>query len=505
MHIGNLLVCGVAVAGLAACSTVNDGSTEVRYWQNGQFTLLRPDSDQRLDSADNFSITLQKAFIDRFQEWPVSRNAILTGRDGLAKHGEIAVLVKTTESGSPKETRPTDPTREFDGHRLIYYSDDVYQNQYLNFEMAVPLWGPAKVPSGALKLEFVVLEMDRTSEQAEQLLTTLADIGKSQAALGGPLGGALLSLGQTLVTSANDDRQMRFPIVFDLDNGPMALRTGRYVLVRQENRQIPVNWSKICVNENDGLLYWRDGEEKRFTEDDSVVGPAKAACGSRLFREGSYLSLIVSPRTSTTQFAVETYKDLTDQLAGETNPTLSKVKDIVGGYAISAAERQNHGLLLTQWREVELATAGLADASASRADQDSACAVDPTSARVKSAETLLAIRVQKLFSDMARMKAYVSPPGGTAAGDLKVKDAITASDFESVARTALLYVSDSNVPVSSSLDIKTVGANAAGGDHTKTPPPALFDSQSVLLGRLKVKANQAAALAAKQGTCRIAT
>ena len=219
------------------------------------FTLLRPDSDQRLGVTDNFSITLQKVFIDRFQEWPVSQNAILTQRGLASKHGEIAVLVKSTESGSPREARPTDPTKEFDGHRLIYYSDDVYQNQFLNFEMAVPLWGPAKVPSGALKLEFVILELDRTSVQTEQLLTTLADIGKSQSALSGPLGGALLSLGQTLITSANDDRQMRFPIVFDLDNGPMALRVGRYVLVRQENRQLPVDWNRICVNDGDGLLY----------------------------------------------------------------------------------------------------------------------------------------------------------------------------------------------------------------------------------------------------------
>src|SRR6188472_183221 len=108
MKTRGILAASAAVLCLGACSTVNDGSTQLGYWKDNNFNLYRPESDQKLGVNDNFSISLHKAFIAGFQEWPVSTNATATGR-GFARHGEIAVLVKATEAGAPKEARQTDP------------------------------------------------------------------------------------------------------------------------------------------------------------------------------------------------------------------------------------------------------------------------------------------------------------------------------------------------------------------------------------------------------------
>ena len=110
-----------------------------------------------------------------------------------------------------------------------------------------------------------MLEVDSRSQAVGSLLSTLADFGKG--ALPTLPGGAdvLINLGKSLFAGGSSDDRLfdyRFVLSYGGHGGefPQAeFAPGRYVVLRQQDRRTPIDWSEFQIDHNNGRLYRKPG------------------------------------------------------------------------------------------------------------------------------------------------------------------------------------------------------------------------------------------------------
>ena len=267
-------------------------------------------------------------FISEFDELNLNPGEVFTGNNPFVAQGEIALLVATQQGETPISNT------SFDNHVVIHYSGDTREGQFANFRNQ-RVFGPKIVDSQFLSMEFVVLEVDRPTDQDAALFKKLADLGVGLAGTtAGPTFAVLADLGSALLSAPNDDLQTKFRMTFDLGARPGArlpLVPGLYAIVREDDRGYPpgarqrslrsqTQWSDLKLDPMTGeLRVIRDGHETPYVENTYLIISVEAA---------------LAPETHATQ----TYAAFVDDLRKVQNPTtgafLNSVTALAATYAL---------------------------------------------------------------------------------------------------------------------------------------------------------------------------
>lgn len=216
---------------LGACaSELNEGQVRIGVPQmatgiDGAGTVtpevFRSTSGAVIRENDDFMITLISTYICDFREAqtleflsPTNSGAIACDDQqsaGTNTRGEIAILAgfgfrdENGTGGVPEE-------------RLVFLSDDVRETgQLLNF-VNLPIYGPVPYKYATSRLRMTILELDQ--EEAEEQSTFLQAVADAGASFSTPIEGkvieVLASIGDALIKSNKDDREMRFDVGFDV-------------------------------------------------------------------------------------------------------------------------------------------------------------------------------------------------------------------------------------------------------------------------------------------------
>lgn len=190
--------------------------------------------------------------------------------------GEFAVVARAFEMAPSA----TNLTVGFDfrhdaavGGRVIYYSNDVWRQQAMNFGQ-IPMFGPVVYNGNPVGISVFMLEVDTGSDNAQMgtLLSTLAAIGQVVSVPGSPVFSLLENLGSSLINANKDDLLMRYDTTFrsNQDSIPniktTLFRYGDYVLMRVEKRDEPIPWSKYWYAPQNGTIYKDEKCTTPFTE-----------------------------------------------------------------------------------------------------------------------------------------------------------------------------------------------------------------------------------------------
>lgn len=311
---------------LLGCSSINEGMTDVRRLNPGAWTVAAPPANTTpIGVNETVLVTLQQMYIRDFDELRLEPGRILIGGDAFNPRGEIAVLV-----GVPNESGPA-AFASSNGHLVVFYSNDVVRNQFLNFRNQ-RVFGPTVVTNDRLEMEFLVMELDRTSDEETELLANLAELGKTYAGVPGPALDVLVNLGSSLLTAQSDDIELRYRMTFDLGNRPNArfpLYPGYYALIRERRSgvddpgpgQDATVWDSLCLNQDDGRLYQRSGNPATCT-----------FTPGNLYDDETYLTIHVERGVPASNQAMTSFAALGTQLAETPNASARAVNDTIEAF-----------------------------------------------------------------------------------------------------------------------------------------------------------------------------
>lgn len=260
-----------------------------------------------VEKEDTITVTLEHGYIADFNDF-----GGFTVRDAI---GEVAVLANVRElrpgenfdystlrgkarvvyftDGAVRTTFPQKSgvaLRGGDGRTTGKKSGRLPRGQHLNFS-SIPIVGPLTYGGYPLSIELYAVELD-TEESAgyDQLLTGLSEAGQAAYAPASPALAILQELGSQLIQSAGEnDIEFQYHVVLwpggKDDNGAardpkshlhhLNIREQTYYLVKRDaprslrvrntglagrSPQAGINWDRIRVNPDDGLL-WRVDDE----------------------------------------------------------------------------------------------------------------------------------------------------------------------------------------------------------------------------------------------------
>lgn len=283
-----LLLIGL-LSTLYGCAISNEGAVTFRKSTPFEATQEeKPDIDKllplemknfsTLENAkfienDSLSVHLRTAYIRDFAE--IANPLRIFTRMGLNANGEIAIVANAFEMSTGKELDFADKK----SGRLVFYSDDVLKGQFLNFNN-MPIYGPIKYNGAPFAFRVTIFELDVDSEQAKALLKGLAEVGSMAYPPASPVLSLLNGLGQSLVSSDQDDTEFRYTMVLDPKGGleqlnHFTLEAGNYVIIRSEKRGDKIPWDKLSLKENEGIVYWNKKEPDKkgelYTENTYLV------------------------------------------------------------------------------------------------------------------------------------------------------------------------------------------------------------------------------------------
>lgn len=142
--------------------------------------------------------------------------------------------------------------------RLVFFSDNYILKQRRIADVNTNIYGPVMYTGGGLALKLTMLEFDQSKDDqlADSLMKSVAELGtKASAGVPAYLEGPLTTLFQAALSSAKSKDDIFGQLTFVLDdrngdsNEPTSpLRTGDMVLVRQADRQKPIDWNTLCYD-----------------------------------------------------------------------------------------------------------------------------------------------------------------------------------------------------------------------------------------------------------------
>jgi hypothetical protein len=243
---GAASLCALAIL-FTACTYLNEGAINYRKselrQEKSELLVLRKkyqpaaDGEAAIRKHDSISIHLEQIYIKEFHEIP----AFWRLESSKDTRGEIAIVVRAFElsKGQDLDFRST----AAESGRLIYYSDDVREKQFLNFSF-LPVYGPITYRGNPVVLQIYILELDSESEKLKPLLSTLAKVGSSLYAPASPVLSLVESLGGAFLSGNQDDVAFRYSLVLHPDQGYAGmdypvLEAGHYVFIRKADRREP--------------------------------------------------------------------------------------------------------------------------------------------------------------------------------------------------------------------------------------------------------------------------
>lgn len=160
--------------------------------------------------------------------------------------------------------------------KVIFFSDDVDEGQFLNLEN-LPIIGPVEYSGIGFGLQLYVLEIDAEDEQQKALLKSLAGLGTAAAGATGPASSVLNTLTNALIETGNgDDRMFEYSIGFDsaFDGANIdyvSFEENIYAFVIDHERRQRVPWHLLALNSETAKLYQCNTKSRRgvgrFTRD----------------------------------------------------------------------------------------------------------------------------------------------------------------------------------------------------------------------------------------------
>jgi len=236
--------------------------------------------DRVLRNGDSVSVNLLFGFICDFYEMaqsprelardfgtsnkkPTVCREIPENRPGT--RGEIAVMASAFELGGDKKIvfQPDSTTDR--NARLVYFNGDVRESgQPLNLSN-LPIYGPVSYSGKPMYVSFYIAELDSAEVQETGiLLGKLAEIGAKAYPPASPVLSALTKVGTSYLESRQDDLIFDYKLSFDAIDGTSpvvaALASGIYVFARQQERLVPFEWDKHCLDQTTGRLHNREAD-----------------------------------------------------------------------------------------------------------------------------------------------------------------------------------------------------------------------------------------------------
>ncbi|HEX8240833.1 MAG TPA: hypothetical protein VF574_13940 [Allosphingosinicella sp.] len=301
---------------------------------------------------DVYSIRVEHAFIADLIEDKASLRRMMNGRDAKRKVGEVVVLAHAFEFAPDAEAGNTADFRfanlsSLNGVKVVYFSPDVEAGQSLNFSNIV-LQAGRKYEGRPIGIQIVVLELDRMSGQMQGLMKRLAELGQESGALpGGPVAGALLELGTSLMGSDNDDVMFDYRFVLDPSSGTNVVNSppfeaGRYVLRRTHERREMQIWDDLVLDHNTGqLMHWSANARR-----ERAYLP---------FERDTYftINIVKHPPGSEFYYGPQTFGQLGEELeaaANERDAPLAAVTERATAALVTSRKAKWNGDLAAAWR-----------------------------------------------------------------------------------------------------------------------------------------------------------
>lgn len=315
---------------ISGCAISNEGATDYRYFKPGSVTsekFIKPaDAKERaIEVGAPLIISLKQIYISNFVEF----RSPLRWIRGEPTNGEIAVVVNAFEIGKGETTDFTADGKQ--NARVVFFSDDVWEGQFLSLSNLSTIYGPLKYDGGPFILDLYVVEMDAPGEQLRQLLTNLAAIGSTFYPPAAPIAGPIAQLAGTLITDDQDDRAYHHTSEFkqlggDADLKTGILQTGNYVFIREEDRNVTTKWNDLRLDENNGRIIYKEIVEGKShctnsenVENTDIGMEYPSDC---YYRENSYIVVeINTAKSSIVNDAKQMiYKDLSTKVFSNSAP-----------------------------------------------------------------------------------------------------------------------------------------------------------------------------------------
>lgn len=218
--------------------------------------------------GEYYSIELEQAMVGP----DISEGRIF--KQNFGRHAEMAILANVFEldenPGKGFVEIPDYDVKAAEGKprlKLVYYGDNLEELQPFNFSN-MPLLARQRYSGGRVGLQLVIKEVDGESPAVASLLETLAGYGKTVSPVP-QVTDVLLDLGTSLLQGSKDDRLFDYRLTLSsgaavLPNGALdaraSLTPGRYVFMKDKNRQREIGWNGIRYDENTGRLIKNDLE-----------------------------------------------------------------------------------------------------------------------------------------------------------------------------------------------------------------------------------------------------
>lgn len=352
-----------------------------------------------------FSISIDHGLIADMVEPKFAMRRAVQLRNPFRRVGEIVILASAFEfEADTSTTKGFVDFSDLSDAKVIYYHPDVEAHQHLNISN-IPLLSPQTYGGRPVGVQIFVIELDRMSKPMQGLLTQLADLGWASNIISPGVGGELLTkLGKSMLSGAHDDTIFEYRFVLDpigtLDAAPL-LESGRYVLVRNQERRGTFDWSTVNLD--------RDTGELRCV---NVIGcqPGEP------FNGATYLVLNVKkhPDGAVSAIAQKKYGDLIaaiDKAADAQDARLSDVTTQIKAMTDTAAVGAVQGRVERKIAETQQAVAGyersLREAKSSTATPS--CTLPDLD--TQSAETQVRISAANLYDDILAAEPTVGPAG----------------------------------------------------------------------------------------------
>jgi len=345
-----------SIIALAGCAGINEGMSDIRRPVSqgadeaaGWVVRGEAAGQDVVQPDDTVLITIDRLFVKGFDELNFSPGNVLTGGRVFEARGEMAVLVAVQDGASPISNTT------MDDHYVVFYSNDTREGQFSNFRNQ-RVFGPVKVSGNHLSLEVVLLEIDRPTDEDNALIGKLAALGKQLGGVTyGPTFNVLADLGSSLLSTPNDDVEMRFRFNFDLGNRPNArlpLVPGLYALVREEGRGFPdytdangrtvrdytrlgatTDWANLCLNTDTGELHHLN------------AGDRDGTCQGQRYVDNTYLVINVEAGLPENAVTNERFSAFVSELRTVPDPATGAFSEAVTALAQSYAREEREAAI----------------------------------------------------------------------------------------------------------------------------------------------------------------
>ena len=290
INFSNLKVLAIPFAALiCGCAITNQGAIDYRIERpDGSGGSLSPKYTKanslygHLESGDALSVSLKQVFIKDLTE---GRSALRYIR-GEPATADVAIVASACENPCARKFGAEGVRNS----KVIFYSNDVREGQYLNLSNLHGVYGPIAYNGNPFKVDIYIIELDESGEKVRNLLGSLASLGQTFYPPAHPAATVLSALAETFIQDDQDDNV--FTYSFDLvaknpdSKNPSTahLEVGDYVLIRSEDRSKIIPWKELSLNKSVGRVVKNSSDCTTTTEPDT----------SCYYTENSYVVLEVS-------------------------------------------------------------------------------------------------------------------------------------------------------------------------------------------------------------------